>query len=211
MNKNLLALSVAVTALASSASAAVSSNIVGYVNLTFKKGLNLVSNPLNNTAANGNNISNLFGDSLGDAFIYTWNGSSYVTSSFLDGVGLTGLPGSDIAIPPGVSFFVEVDVDKTVTFVGDALVGTQTQPIITGNNFVASKIPISGTFSELGLGATDGDTVYTWNNGFVANDYAVLVEGQPGTWTPNPVIAVGQGVIMVAIAPNTWTKTFNVQ
>ncbi|MCW5558771.1 MAG: hypothetical protein KIT22_13200, partial [Verrucomicrobiae bacterium] len=72
MNKKLLALSVAAAALASTASAAVSSNIVGYVKLNLKKGLNLISNPLNNTAANGNNVSTIFGAI--DCSVLRWNG-----------------------------------------------------------------------------------------------------------------------------------------
>src|SRR6266480_2545573 len=35
-------------------------NAVGYVNLTIPTGFSMIANPLNNTAANGNTVSNLF-------------------------------------------------------------------------------------------------------------------------------------------------------
>ena len=203
MNKNILALSVAAAALASSASAAVSSNIVGYVKLNLKKGLNLISNPLDNTAANGNNVATIFGGI--DCSILVWNGTGFTSTDILAGVGVVG--GDDFALAPGRGVFVDVGADTSVTTVGDALVGTQSTPVQTGNNFVGSKVPIAGTATELGLDAPDGSAVLTWTGtGYTAYD---TLGG--GIWpSGEPSFTVGQGFVIQASAPFTWTKTFTV-
>ena len=133
MNKNILALSVAAAALASTASAAVSSNIVGYVKLNLKKGLNLVSNPLSNTAANGNNVSTIFGAL--DCSVLRWNGTGFTSTDILAGGTILG--GEDFALVPGVGVFVDVGADASVTTVGDALL-TGTTAIAAGNTAVVA-------------------------------------------------------------------------
>jgi hypothetical protein len=203
MNKNLLALSVAVAAMASSASAAVSSNIVGYVKLNLAKGLNLIANPLNNTAVNGNNVSSLF---TFDCSVLRWNGTGFASTDILAGVGVVG--GNDFALAPGESVFLDVAAATSTTFVGEALTGTQTKAINKGNNFVASKIPLAGTATDLGLTPGDGDTVLTWGG----KSYTAYDSLGGGVW-PNgePSFTVGQGFVVQAAAAFTWTKTFNVQ
>lgn len=205
MNKNILALSVAAAALASTASAAVSSNIVGYVKLNLKKGLNLVSNPLSNTAANGNNVSTIFGAL--DCSVLRWNGTGFTSTDILAGGTILG--GEDFALVPGVGVFVDVGADASVTTVGDALL-TGTTAIAAGNNFVASTVPIAGTATELGLQPTDGSSVLTWTGtGYTAFD---TLGG--GVWLGDePSFAVGQGFVVQVPAngtPFTWTKTFTV-
>lgn len=207
MNKNILALSVAAAALASSASAAVSSNIVGYVKLNLKKGLNLIGNPLNNTAANGNNVSTIFGAI--DSSILRWNGTGFTSTDIIAGGGIFG--GEDFALVPGMAVFVDVQADASVTTVGDALL-TGSTSIGVGNNFVASVVPIAGTATALGLEPTDGSTVLTWTNG--AGGYVAYDSIGGGAWLGDePSFTVGQGLV-VQVPSNgtsfTWTKTFTV-
>lgn len=209
MNKNLLALSLAAAAAASTASAAVSSNIVGYVKLPIKKGYNLVSNPLLNTAAGGNKISNIFGAI--DCDVLSWDGTKFKTSSILAGSGVVS--GDDFSLAPGTAVFVfNANGDTTVTVVGDAVTGTQNNPIGANNNFVASIIPIGGKVTtDLGLTPTDGTTLATWNgSGYVTIDW--LGGPTDGSWVEGePSLAVGQGAVVNALTPFTWTKTFVVQ
>lgn len=202
MNKNLLALSAAAaSALAFSASAAVSSNIVGYVKLNLPAGYTLVSNPLDNTNPNGNTIGSLFGSI--DIAVSRWTGSGFATSDIVAGAGVVS--GDDFVLAPGESVFVNVTAPTSVTLVGEALIGTQATAVTAGNNFVASKIPLSGTFTDLGLTPSDGSTVSTWNGtSYVTYDY---VEGV-GYIQPEPTVAVGQGLVVNALTPFTWTKTF---
>jgi hypothetical protein len=203
MNKNLLALSAAAaSALAFSASAAVSSNIVGYVKLSLAKGYNLVANPLNNTNPNGNTIGSLFGTI--DCAVSRWTGAGFATSDIVVGAGVVS--GTDFVLAPGESVFVFVNDPASVTLVGEALVGTQTVTGVVGNNFVASKIPLAGTFTELGLSPGDGGTVNVWTGtAYQTFDY---VEGLGYVQQPEPTVAVGQGLVANALAPFTWTKTF---
>jgi hypothetical protein len=203
MNKNLLALSVAAaSALAFSASAAVSSNIVGYVKLNLAKGYNLVSNPLNNTNPSGNTIGSLFGSV--DCSISKWTGNGFATSDIVAGAGVVS--GDNFTLAPGEAVFVFVNDPASITTVGEALINTQTVTGVKGNNFVASKIPISGNFDELGLNPGDGGTVSTWTgSGYATYDY---VDGLGYVQSPLPTIAVGQGLVVNALAPFTWTKTF---
>jgi len=203
MNKNLLALSVAAaSAMTYSASAAVSSNIVGYVKLSLANGYNLVANPLNNTNPSGNTIGSLFGTI--DCAVSRWTGSGFATSDIVAGAGVVS--GDNFVLAPGESVFVFVTAPASVTTVGEALVGTQTVTGIKGNNFVASKIPLSGNFNDLGLNPGDGGTVSTWTgSSYATYDY---VEGVGYIQDPLPTVGVGQGLVVNALAPFTWSKTF---
>jgi hypothetical protein len=204
MNKNLLALSVAAaSALAFSASAAVSSNIVGYVKLNLARGYNLVANPLNNTNPNGNTVGSLFGSV--DCAILRWNGNGFNTTDIIGGVGVVN--GENFTLAPGESVFVFVEAASSVTTVGEALVGTQTVTGPSGNSFVASKIPLSGKLgADLGL-TVDGVSASIWNgSGYTTYDY---LEGV-GYIPEDPTIAVGQGLLVNTANAGgyTWTKTF---
>jgi hypothetical protein len=190
--------------MAFSASAAVSSNIVGYVKLTLSRGYNLISNPLNNTNPDGNKVGTLF-KSL-DCNISRWTGSGFAVSSIFADVGV--VEGDDFVLNPGEAVFIEVDAEKSVTLVGEALIGTQSVPVIRGNNFVASKIPLGGTVTQLGLVPGDGDTVAKWaGTKYTTYDYFAgtwLLDGVPA----EPTVAVGEGVVLNSLAPFSWTLTF---
>lgn len=204
MNKNILALSVAAAALASTASAAVSSNIVGYVKLNLQKGFNLISNPLDNTAANGNNVGTIFGAL--DCSILRWNGTGFDSTDIVAGVGVVA--GPDFALAPGEAVFVDVGAAASVITVGDALIGTQAKSISNGNNFVASIVPISGSATELGLTPPDGSSVLTWNG----TGYTSFDTIGDGIWpVGEPSFTVGQGFVLQSNGAFTWTKTFTVQ
>jgi hypothetical protein len=94
-----------------------------------------------------------------------------------------------------------------VTLVGEALVGTQSVNVGVGNSFVASKIPLSGTATELGLAPTVAISALLWNNttaAFTSYDYF------PGAgWlTGEPSIAVAQGLLIQSGDAFQWSKTF---
>jgi|GEM_PF-1373087 len=204
MNKNFLALTVAASALAFSASAAVSSNIVGYVKVPLKLGLNLVANPLNNTNPNGNKISSLFAGQT--CSVLRWNGSGFGSTDLFEGVVVGGVDG-DLA--PGEGFFADMGGDVSLTWVGEALVGTQSVNVGANNSFVASKIPLAGTATELGLAPADSISALTWDNAsssFKSYDYFAGA-GWIGS-LGEPSFAVAQGFLVQSGAAFTWTKTF---
>src|ERR1041385_7866265 len=53
-----------------------SQNAVGYVTLTLKPGFQLVANPLNNTSANGNTVSNLFAACPDGTTVYAYDNAA---------------------------------------------------------------------------------------------------------------------------------------
>jgi hypothetical protein len=205
MNKNLLALSVAAaSALAFSASAAVSSNIVGYVKVPLKRGLNLIANPLNNTNPNGNKISSLFAGLT--CSILRWNGTGFASTDLFEG---TVIGGTDGDLVPGEGFFCDIGADTTVTMVGEALVGTQTVNVGVNNSFVASKIPLAGTATELGLAPAVSISALLWDNAtgaFKSYDYFAGA-GWIGA-LGEPSLAVAQGLLIQSGEAFPWTKTF---
>jgi hypothetical protein len=203
MNKKILGLVVASLALASAASAA-SSNIVGYVKVNLKPGLNLVANPLNNTNPNGNKISSLFAGKT--ASVLRWTGTQFSSTDLFEG---TIVGGTDADILPGEAIFVDIGENTDVTWVGEALVGTQTVAVGAGNSFVASKIPLAGTATSLGLAPADSISALTWDNAtssFKSYDYF------PGAgWIGSlgePSFAVAQGFLIQSGAAFSWVKTF---
>lgn len=190
-------------ALASAASAA-SSNIVGYVKVNLKPGLNLIANPLNNTNPNGNKISSLFAGLT--CSVLRWQGSSFQSTDLFQG---TVLGGPDADVLPGEAVFVDIGETVSVTMVGEALVGTQTVAVGANNSFVASKIPLSGTATDLGLQPAGAISALTWNNTlskFDSYDYF------PGAgWIGSlgePSFAVAQGFLVQSGEAFSWVKTF---
>jgi len=207
MKTNLLNLSaVAVVALLGQASAAVSSNIVGYVKMNLPKGYTLLSNPLNNTAPSGNTVYSLFGTI--DCSILRWKGSSFETTVIDPAVPGAPVEGPDFVLNPGESVFVAVNAPSSVTFVGDALL-TQALPYARGNNFLASAIPLAGTATTLKLTPGNGDTVLLWNNSKAAYD-SYPYDSEAGYIEGEPNLTVGQGLVLQALASGSWSNTYTV-
>ena len=203
MKTNLLNLSaVAVVALLGQASAAVSSNIVGYVKQNFAKGYSLVTNPLNNTAASGNTVGVLFGSI--DCDVLRWTGSGFKTTTIAEGAGV--VDGPDFVLNPGEAVFVNVTAAKSVTFVGDAVL-VQSVPYVKGNNFLGSAIPLSGNLTALNLLPGSGDSVLTWT-GTGYKTYPS--DAEAGYYEGEPTLAVGQGVVLQANGPGAWGNTYTV-
>lgn len=203
MNKKNLGLVLAVLALGSAAHAA-SSNIVGYVKVDLKPGYNLVANPLNNTNPNGNKISSLFAGKT--CSVLRWTGTQFASTDLFEGIIVGGQDGD---LLPGEAVFVDIGENTSVTWVGEALVGTQTVGIAAGNSFVASKIPLAGTATDLGLQPADAISALTWDNAsgsFKSYDYF------PGAgWIGSlgePSFGVAQGFLVQSGGAFNWVKTF---
>jgi hypothetical protein len=205
-------------------------NAVGYVNVTLKKGYNLVSNPLNN---GGNTLAEILPASSPlpeDTFVVTWNATA----------GSQGMPGAQqaffgpgvgwdiptMALPPGQGFFIYIDPNTapqatyTITFVGEVPTGTLTTPVYGGSryNSLASQVPQEGRVSaDLGLVGQDDDMLLLWNNNATPPTWGQTAyffgEGQ---WTDmvtfvEPVIKPGEAFFLFRAAPGNfnWTRTFN--
>jgi len=179
-------------------------NAVGYVNLDFVKGWNLVNNPLDNQQ--DNTVATLFGDALPiGATIYKWTGTTYDSAVYF-GVWAP----ADLALNPGEGAFVFMPTDGpdkvTVTFVGEVQQGADSNMQV-GKDFalVGSKVPQAGKITtDLKFPVEVGDTVYTW--GAAGYDtYTYL-----GFWVDEPSIAVGQGFWSFKGAAMAWDRNFDV-
>jgi hypothetical protein len=169
-----------------------------------KRGLNLISNPLNNTNPNGNKITSLFAGMT--ASILRWGGTGFNSTDLFQG---TVAGGTDGDILPGEGFFVDVGEDGNVTMVGEALIGTQTVDVGAGNSFVASKIPLAGTATELGLAPDTAISALLWDNATAAFKSYDYFPG--GGWIGSlgePSLAVAQGTLIQSGAAFQWTKSF---
>jgi len=200
-------------------------NVVGYVNVPTRGGANftMIANPLNNTGANGNSISNLFSVAQDGDSIFTWDAGiqdlsgtiySYATFSHSWDGTFTLNPGQGI-------FYLNSGNNATNTFVGDVIQGSYTNPvgIRGGGNFnaIASSIPIGGSFTNAIVGITpqDGDSVFTWDtsiqdlSGNIAA-YATFTH----TWD-HPEYTVNPGISFFYLGAGTnqptWARNFTVQ
>lgn len=186
-------------------------NTVGYVNEEFKTGFNLAANPLDNKAANGNTIGNLFGTALGDgAAVYKFvNGAYEAANGYTD---LFQWERPEQTLMPGEGAFVYVSgAAKTVTFVGDVMQGTLTIDLKAGFNMVSSKVPQAGKLqADLGYTPADGDAVYkhTRGGGYQPTvTYSTLFGWDPA----DPDIAVGEAFWIKRDTAGTWTREFTVK
>ncbi|HRZ38284.1 MAG TPA: hypothetical protein P5534_18225 [Candidatus Paceibacterota bacterium] len=189
-------------------------NVVGYVNSELKAGWNLIANPLDNTAANGNTVGVLFGTALPDgSAVYKFDNAN---GKYLDTVSYTSLFGwSDPALTlvpgEGAFVFVEGSAAVTITFVGDVKQGTLTTPLAAGFNMVSSQVPQAGLLvTDLGYVAVDGDTVYQHNRGAGYKDGNTFT-GLFGWSGGEPTIGVGEAFWIQKEAAGAWNRTFSVQ
>jgi hypothetical protein len=246
MKKTLLMAAAALAAgiITSQAQPVYSQNIVGYVNQTFVAGYVNVANPLDN--GGGNSLTNIIpnvGGALDGVAIYIWTGTGYTIDQLdsLSATGVSDLGNAPVPAPiinPGQMIFVgnSTGVQLTNTYTGTVhvdtaatgtnTIGSTTNLLAVGYNFVASKISVGGRISsDLQLtnpgGVLDGVAIYVPNiNGVGAflGYNIVQFDSQSGTGfsdlanapVAEPSIPVASGVIIAnnTGAPYTWVQSF---
>jgi hypothetical protein len=236
MRTKTLLLTAALTAagIASSMAQVYSVNAVGYVNVTLKKGYNLLSNPLKN---GGNTLIEILPANSNlpeDTFVSTFN-SSVGNVGGLDGDTPTFFPTlgwepAGIPLPPGKGFYIYIDPNTapqatyTVTFVGEVEQGNLSNPITGGGryNALGSQVPQGGRVTaDLGLTPANDDLILLWDSTKTPPGFSdtVFQYFEGAGWTPD-----GQNIIepqltnpgeafflfRAAAAPTAWTRTFSV-
>jgi hypothetical protein len=182
-------------------------NVVGYVNVPLVQGLNLIANPLDNQAANGNTVGILFAGVPEGTTIFKFSAASGTYSA--NGFEFGEWANPSQTLEPGEGAFVSVPSAVTVTFVGEVRQGTLTTPIIQGLQIVSSQVPQAGGIQTvLGYPPADGDTVYVWNQ--TTQGYSTLGY-EFGEWSAEPNLDVGEAVFLSASSAKSWTRTFTVQ
>jgi len=222
----LLTAALSVAGIATSMAQAVYSvNAVGYVNTDLVPGFNLISNPLDNKAPNGNTIANLFttgiqGTIPNQLTVYHFNPTtdSYESTSYDDIDGAFIGAAANTVIPPGTGVFVLVPQsagNKRVTFVGEVPQAAASNITIPqGFSIKASTVPIAGPVTSMAFPSGQGDTIYEWDKAtqaYVSASYDDI----DATWVRNgqpavPVIDVGEAFFVFKVASAAWTRNFSV-
>jgi hypothetical protein len=213
-------------------------NVVGYVNKALTGGFsyNMIANPLNNTAVNGNNITNLFklpaghdGDQIirWDSVNAGFQGDTYVwdeaSSQWLKNGATLG--GFVLNVGEGV-FYINQNANMTNTFVGDVIQGPFTNNLSGGfaYNAVGSSAPLGGNFTNsigglnpIPVAGHDGDQIAFWDiPGATLSGNSVVYDEAGSQWvgTPNNNLNIGiaEGFFYINQGANlTWVRNFTVQ
>jgi len=224
MKKTLLIAAAALVAgIVSSNAQVYSANVVGYVNTVSQPGVfSLVANPLDNGA--GNVLSNTIVAAPGATVVQTWDpvGGAFTAYKLQAGHWknvATSANADNVAIPPGVGFFITPagSAPYTNTFVGSVLVAagaSTTNTVNTGLQLVASQIPYSGPVNSASFNLTvaGATTLQQWDP---VGQAFVPFKFQAGSWknlntslVQVPSIAVGEGFFLSPpTVPNVWVQT----
>jgi hypothetical protein len=195
----------------SSAQAVYSVNAVGYVNTDLVPGYNLISNPLDNKATDGNQIKNLFASLPLGSQIFKFNTTTakFELATVDDFTGeITGDAANQV-VAPGEGVFVQVAAAAKITFVGEVPAGSLSNPIPKGFSIRASQVPQAGAVSAaLGYPAEDGDQVSRFNEATQKYD---VFGFEFGAWSPSdPTIEVGEAFFLNSPTAKAWTRSFSI-
>lgn len=206
----LLTAALSAAGIASSMAQVYSVNAVGYVNKDLVTGFNLISNPLNSTEANGNQIQNLFANVPNGSAVYQFvNGNFRIVLKDPD-FGWDPADVADDEIRPGQGVFVRVPSASSVTFVGEVPQGTLTTQMPVGFSIVSSQVPQSGTATALGYVPAAGDALYFWdkaNQRYIVRVWDAEFESFDG---PLPTLEPGDAFFVRKSTAGSWTRTFSV-
>jgi hypothetical protein len=183
-------------------------NAVGYVNTPLVKGNNLISNPLDNKATDGNMVKNLFATLPGGSQVFVFNGSKFDLAEvdLLSGE-VTGAAATKV-INPGDGVFVNVQQAGTITFVGEVKQGPLSNPIPAGFSIKSSQVPQAGTATQLAFPAGEGDQIFIFDE--PTQKYKVFGFNL-GAWDTDPTIDVGEAFFVNNVSgAKNWTRTFSV-
>jgi len=224
----LLAAAFAAAGVATSMAQVYSVNAVGYVNVTLDPGFNMVSNPLDAGAGN-NTVANLFKNvspSVPNGLrVYTFNESTGAFNqaaqwSPVPGVGFGTGASAQVVVPPGTGVFVfdpDVSGQRTLTFVGEVMQGTLSNPLPIGFSIRANQVPQAGSPQTFGLVGTAGDRLFKFNKTTGGYDTYQYTAAPFNSWRQNgsnvtlPSIAVGEAFFYFrASTAGSWDRTFNV-
>jgi len=149
-------------------------------------------------------------------YVYT-QGKGFDVGAFddLEGAFIPASVGNAV-IEPGKGVFVRNGsaADVTITFVGEVMQGTLTNPLAPGLQIVGSQVPQEGTASDLGLphttagGMTPGDQVYQFTGaGYYVSTFDDLEDNFVPPLKP---LAVGEAIFVKLAKANSWNRTFSV-
>ncbi len=222
MRTRTLALTAAISAISAAAMAdVVSVNVVGFGQPVAEVGIQPHCNPLKAT----NDTISAIMPAPSDSQVVTaqkWNKTTQSFEGAITYIPGVGWDNPDAVIDAGEGFFVSLDSAATVTFVGEVRQsgsGTLDTPLGVGFNFVGSQVPQGGTTEATGgittaLGfqpsAAAVDTAQQFDA--VTQSYKGAATHIPGVgWDAEPVLAIGEALVISREVAGRWSRSFNVQ
>lgn len=201
------------------------SRVIGFMNLTYAQGTNLIADQLYDaqnfqffSPAPMNTPNELFGAlAITNLGILKWNGAGFdVTTNAPFGIGASewidsgndDLDFHSTLLPGSSALFVNGSAAAfTFPFVG--LIRTQqVYQIQAGTNFLAAPLPVAGNVTNItGYASHTGDIVQLWDtNRQVFKSFT----NSGGTWSPsNPAVRIGEGFVLVTTSASRWTNTWS--
>jgi hypothetical protein len=202
-------------------------NIVGYANVVMPLGNHTFANPFDKDGINSATNTLTLPDVTYFSF---WTGSSF-DNWYYEEVGDPGGPWwtdngysahkTPPILTPGKGFYVNPNTRFTNTFVGNVVPApgtTNSMTVPTGNQLVASRLPISGVLSNASFGLVLPDVTYVaqWTGSTFNNWYYEEV-GDPGGawWADNgysahkipPTVNVGDSLYINPNSAFVWKQT----
>jgi len=184
-------------------------NVVGFANVNVvgggTKGLfQMIANPLKSV---DNTIGALLANAPDSTTFYKFNGISFDIAT-----ALQGWEQPEYTLDPGEGAIVCSPKPWTITFVGEVLRGSLTNPYPALYSIRASQVPQAGTLTDLGLSGnqlSDGDTVIQFNTTSQTFDFYTWLFGE---WLPSePILGVGESVWLQVQNSGDWNRAFSVQ
>ena len=198
----LLSAALAVATVATSMADVFSVNVVGYVNKTYPTGFSIINNPLVNS---NNTVGVLFPNVPFFTQIYKFGSGGYSSANTF--VGNWSDP--TMTLSPGEGAFINFPSPYTNTYVGEVLIGAQTNSLVPGFTLAGSKVPQAGALQgSLGVTPAFFDIVYKFDS---ANQTYLPANTFVGSWSGgDPVIDVAEGFFYLnqQTTTNSWARTF---
>jgi len=202
-------------------------NVVGYINIPLVQGFNLIANQLDYDGTGTNNtVVNILGTNLPlKSTVYTWNGTTYASSTFNTVKGTTSAAWNvtTLTLNPGQGAWLSIPSlagsSSNLTTVGQVDQGSLVNPNLLANGgfaLVGSMVPISGGLQTvLGYTPLVGDKVYQFSAAtqsyLPASSYEKVKGSSSAAWTPaEPTIGIGEGFWMDVGAGAVWSNYFEV-
>jgi hypothetical protein len=202
----LLTAALSAVGLSTSMAQVFSVNAVGFVTVDVPKGLSMIANPL---TAPTNTISALFAGAADGTTIYKYDSTAGIFSINTLDLGEWGNP-NDTLIPGEGAFISNPSAASfPITFVGEVSQGSLSHSVPKNLSIQSSEVPQSGKVAtDLGFPASDGDTIYQYDNASKAYVIHVLDLGE---WSGGePVPKVGESFFVRKVDTKPWTRTFSV-
>jgi len=176
-----------------------SANVVGYINITCPPGFTLFANQLSPT---NSTVGSLLPTPPDGVSILTWSGAGFSVDGYSE---VFGWDDPSLQLNPGSGAFFNntTTTNIVLTFVGDVLQGNRTNSIAAGLSIISSYVPQAMDVSTNGLVPSDGDSILTWNGGYIVNGYSEVFG-----WDNPPVVNVGQAFFYNATVPIKWIRNF---